>query len=33
MDHSDSEEVALQLLMQDNPINSEEQAQVECLNL
>ena len=33
LDHSDSEEEALQVLIQENPINSEVQAQVECLNL
>ena len=33
LDHSDSEQAALQMLMQENPINSEGQAQVECLNL
>ena len=33
LDHSDSEQAVLQMLMQDNPINSEGQAQVECLNL
>ena len=33
LDHSDSEQAALQMLIQDNPINSEGQAQVECLNL
>ena len=33
LDYSDSEQAALQLLMQDNPINSVGQALVECLNL
>ena len=34
LDHSDIEQVALQMLMQENiPINSEGQVQVECLNL
>ena len=34
LDHSDIEQVALQMLMQENiPINSEGQPQVECLNL
>ena len=33
LDHSNSELVALQMLMQDNPISSEGQAQFECLNL
>ena len=34
LDQSNIEQVALQMLMQENiPINSEGQAQVECLNL
>ena len=33
LDHGDSEQAALQVLMQDSPIKSEGQAQVECLNL
>ena len=33
IDHSNSEQAALQMLMQENPINSEGQALVECLNL
>ena len=34
LDHSDIEQVALQMLMRENiPISSEGQAQVECLNL
>ena len=33
IDHSDSEQAALQMLMQENPINSKGQAQVVCLNL
>ena len=33
LDHSDSEQAALQMLMQDNPINADGQAEVECLIL
>ena len=33
LDNSNIEQAALQMLMQENPINSEGQAQVECLNL
>ena len=33
LDHSNIEQAALQMLMQENPLNSEGQAQVECLNL
>ena len=33
LDHSDSEQTALQMLMQENPINSDGQVQVECLRL
>ena len=34
LDHSNIEQAALQMLTQENiPINSEGQAQVECLNL
>ena len=33
LDYSDSEQAALQMLMQENPINSEGHTQVECLNL
>ena len=32
LNHSYSEQAASQMLMQENPINSEGQAQVECLN-
>ena len=33
IDHSNSEQLTLQMLVQETPINSEGQAQVECLNL
>ena len=33
LDHSYSEQAALQMLMQENPINSDRQTQVECLNM
>ena len=33
LDHSNIDQAALQMLMQENPINSEGQAQVECLHL
>ena len=32
LDHSVSEQAALQMLTQENPINSDGQAQVECFN-
>ena len=33
IDHSNSEQAVLHILTQENPINSEGPAQVECLNL
>ena len=33
IDHNNSEQAALHMLIQENPINSEGQAQVECSNM
>ena len=33
LDHNDPEQAAMQILMQESPINSEGQAHVECSNL
>ena len=33
LDHTNSEQAAFQMVMREKPINSDGQAQVECLNL